>query len=53
MYWRMGLNSIHLEFNDLKYLGFYNPRLNKVYRIEVNKIPEEIINEVDHVVIGY
>ncbi|KGF13878.1 hypothetical protein HMPREF1647_03700 [Lancefieldella parvula DNF00906] len=53
MYWRMGLNSIHLEFNDLKYLGFYNPRLNKVYRIEVDKIPEEIINEVDHVVIGY
>lgn len=53
MYWRMGLNSIHLEFNDLKYLGFYNPRLNKVYRIEVDKIPEEIINEVEHEIIGY
>ena len=53
MYWRMGLNSIHPEFNNLKYLGFYNPRLNKVYRIEVDKIPEAIINEVDHEVIGY
>ena len=53
IYWRMGLNSIHLEFNNLRYLRFYNPRLNKVYRIEVSKIPEEIINEVDHVVIGY
>ena len=53
MYWRMGLNSIHLEFNDLKYLGFYNPRLNKAYRIEVDKIPEETINEVDREVIGY
>lgn len=53
MYWRMGLNSIHLEFNNLKYLGFYNPRLNKVYRIEVDKIPEAIINEVESEVIGY
>ena len=53
MYWRMGLQSIHTEFNNLKYLGFYNPRLNKVYRIEVDKIPEAIINEVDHEVIGY
>lgn len=53
MYWRMGLNSIHLEFNNLKYLGFYNPRLNKVYRIEVDKISEAIINEVDREVIGY
>ena len=46
MYWRMG-------FNNLKYLGFYNPRLNKVYRIEVDKISEAIINEVDREVIGY
>lgn len=53
MYWRMGLNSIHLEFNNLKYLGFYNPRLNKVYRIEVDKISEAIINEVEREVIGY
>lgn len=53
MYWRMGLNSIHLEFNNLKYLGFYNPRLNKVYRMEVDKIPEAIINEVEREVIGY
>lgn len=53
MYWRMGLQSIHIEFNNLRYLGFYNPRLNTVYRIEADKIPEEVINVVEYEVIGY
>lgn len=53
MYWRMGLRSIHTEFQNIKYLGVYNPRLNEVYRISVDAIPCDVIAEVDRDVIGY
>lgn len=53
MYWRMGLHSTNTEFQNIKYLGIYNPRLNLVYRIDVNNIPNEIISEVELDIIGY
>lgn len=53
MYWRMGLHSIHPEFQDIKYLGIYNPRMNKTYRIAVEEISKNIIDEVEREVIGY
>lgn len=53
MYWRMGLRSIHTEFQGIKYLGVYNPRMNTVHRIKVSEIPSDIISEVDVNVIGY
>lgn len=53
MYWRMGLHSIHPEFQDMKYLGIYNPRLNEACRIAVDDIPEDVIAEVETEVIGY
>lgn len=53
MYWRMGLHSIHPEYQKVKYLGFYNPRMNVVYRLDVKKIPAEVISEVEKKVIGY
>lgn len=53
MYWRMGLHSIHQEFQNIKYLGVYNPRLNEVYRIAVDDIPKNVITEVETEVIGY
>lgn len=53
MYWRMGLHSIHEEFQNIKYLGIYNPRQNKVYRINVKNIPNDVILEVENKVIGY
>lgn len=53
MYWRMGLRSIHPEFQNIKYLGVYNPRLNEMYRISVDDIPGDVIAEVDRDVIGY
>lgn len=53
MYWRMGLHSIHPEFCDICYLGIYNPRLNEVYRISVDDIPDDVIAEVERDVIGY
>lgn len=53
MYWRMGLHSIYPEFQDVKYLGIYNPRMNKVYRIATQDIPDDVIVEVEKEVIGY
>ena len=53
MYWRMGLHSIHMEFQSIKYLGIYNPRMNEAYRIAVDDIPEDVIAEVEKEVIGY
>lgn len=53
MYWRMGLHSIHPEFQSVKYLGIYNPRMNEVSRIAVADIPQEVIAEVESEVIGY
>ena len=35
------------------YLGIYNPRLNEVYRISVDDIPDDVIVEVERDVIGY
>ncbi len=53
MYWRMGLHSIHPEYRNVKYLGIYNPRINKVYRLDVNNIPTDVISAVETEVIGY
>lgn len=53
MYWRMGLHSIHPEFQNVKYLGTYNPRKNEIARIAVEDIPKDIIDEVEQKVIGY
>lgn len=53
MYWRMGLHSIHQEFQSIKYLGIYNPRMNIVYRIATSDISIDLISEVETEVIGY
>lgn len=53
MYWRMGLHSIHPEFQNIKYLGIYNPRMNEIYRIATDSIPKDVIMEVEREVIGY
>lgn len=53
MYWRMGVHSIHPEFQSITQLGFYNPRKNIVSRIKTSDISAETIDIVDHVVIGY
>ena len=53
MYWRMGLHSIHAEFQGIEYLGIYNPRMNEACRIAVDDIPEDVIAKVEKEVIGY
>lgn len=53
MYWRMGLHSIHPEFQSIKYLGVYNPRRNEVSRIAVADISSDVIDKVESEIIGY
>lgn len=53
MYWRMGLHSVHPEFQSIKYLGIYNLRLNQVFWIAIADISEDVISEVEETVIGY
>jgi hypothetical protein len=53
VYYLMGINSIHDEFQSLKKLGIFNPRLNTVYLLEIETIPKEVIMAVNQEVIGY
>ena len=54
IYYLMGLRSIHQEkFLNVKRIGFFNPRLNIVYTINISDISKETIEEVNSKVIGY
>lgn len=53
VYYVMGCHSIHEDFKNIKNLGFFNPRLNKVYIVPVSSIQKSIINEVAIEIIGY
>lgn len=53
IYYLMGKHSIHKEFQNIKQLGVFNPRLNNVYLLAISNIPSSIINEVSKDVIGY
>ena len=51
--WRMGLHSRDSSFADVRYLGVFNPMLNRVWRIAVTEIPADVIAAVERDVIGY
>lgn len=53
MYYIMGNHSIHKEFEEIKKLGIFNPRLNIVYLLEISDIPKEVLEIVEKDVIGY
>lgn len=53
VYYIMGLHSTHPEFASIKKLGIFNPRLNRIYRMDISQIDPEIINQVSSDVIGY
>lgn len=42
-----------VHYKNVRYLGIFNPRLNTVYRYEVNRLPEETIEFVDYDIIVY
>lgn len=49
MYWIISLHSDENYYDaiDIKYLEFYNPRLNIAYRLNVNNIDKDVITEVE------
>ena len=49
----MGIHSVHKEFKSINKLGIYNPRMNKVYILDINSISAKVIEEVSRDVIGY
>lgn len=53
MYYLMGKRSGQPEFDSIRYLGAFNPRLNTVYRIPLDSIGSEVMDEVAREVIGY
>lgn len=53
IYWRMGLRSDYQTFKNIKKLGIYNPRKNKVFTYDLAKLSNETIRIVDEEVIGY
>lgn len=53
MYWIMGQHSGQKIYKDIQRLGIFNPRLNVVYLMDINKVPAEVITEVERDVICY
>ncbi len=54
IYYLMGLRSNHKdEFLCIKKLGIFNPRLNRVYLIDIKSILQDVIEEVSKDAIGY
>ena len=53
MYWIMGLNSKQKNFMNIRYLGVFNPRLNKVYLYDLASISQETVRTVSKEVMCY
>ena len=54
MYWLLGLHSNEAaNYETVKHLGFFNPRLNSVYTIAIDDIPSEVKHTIEVEVIGY
>ena len=53
VYYIMGLHSKYPEYKQMKYLGIYNPRLNKKYIYPVSKIDSKTVKRIEEEVIGY
>lgn len=53
IYYLMGKHSIHPEFQSIKNLGIFNPRLNKIYLLKVDSIDQDVIDYVSTEIIGY
>ena len=53
MYYIMGQHSKKRYFKKVKYIGFYNPRLNVVYRYDTSKLSKELIKHIETDIIGY
>lgn len=53
MYYIMGKHSEKPEFDNINKIGIFNPRLNKVYLLDINTVSKDVIKEVEKDVICY
>ena len=53
MYWIMGQHSGQEIFKSINRIGIFNPRLNKVYLLDMKKVSSETIKTVENDVICY
>ena len=53
IYYVMGKHSINSEFNNIKYLGIFNPRKNMIYKKRISDISNNIIKTIEDNVICY
>lgn len=53
VYFLMGKHSIYHEFDYIKNIGVFNPRLNCAYIKRISDIDKDILDEVAYNVIGY
>lgn len=54
MYYLLGIHSIESEFyTKITHLGIFNPRLNKVYLLDIPQIPLETVSYIYKNIMGY
>ena len=53
MYYIMGIHSGKEEFKNIRKIGIYNPRLNKVYQFELKKLSADVIKDIEDNIICY
>jgi hypothetical protein len=53
IYYLIGRYSIHEEFDLITKIEVFNPRLNIVYLLDISKILEASIFEIETEIIGY
>lgn len=53
VYYLMGLRSDFNTFKNIENIGFYNPRKNLCFWVDVSFIPQSVITIVEREVIGY
>lgn len=54
IYYLMGRKSMDKKhFNDIERLMIYNPRLNRIYYIDVEDLSDELISLIEKEIIGY
>ena len=52
IYYLMGKKSINKNFNNIENIGFFNPRLNDMYVLNVSNINNQILENIEKI-IGY
>lgn len=53
VYYLLGMHSSYSFYQNIKYIGLYNPVSNRAYRFSIADIPDTVKYQVSHEVIGY